>query len=180
MRTATVLLATLLLAACQGPAARPDAPATVAQVDLDRYAGHWYEIARLPNRFQSRCIADTTARYTHNADGSIAVVNRCRIADGRFDEARAVARVADADSNAKLEVSFFRVLGWRPLWGDYWILMLDPDYGYAVVGEPSRRYGWILSRTPGLPAATRARIDDRLRALGYDPRRFADTAHAAP
>lgn len=180
MNYTPVLLAAWLLAACQGPAARPGAPDTVAQVDLDRYAGRWYEVAKLPNRFQRQCVADTTAEYSRNADGSIAVVNRCRTADGRFDEARAVARVTDASSNARLEVSFFHVFGWRPLWGDYWILVLDPDYGYAVVGEPSRRYGWILARTPTLPAATRARIDERLRALSYDPGRFADTAHAVP
>lgn len=180
MRQLFILLPATLLAACQPSAVPPPALVTVAQVDLDRYAGRWYEIAKLPNRFQRKCVADTTAEYRRQADGTIAVVNRCRTADGRFDEARAVARVADAGRNAKLEVSFFSVLGWRPLWGDYWILMLDSEYGYAVVGEPGRRYGWILARTPTLPTAVRARIDDRLRALGHDPVHFEPSAHTAP
>jgi apolipoprotein D and lipocalin family protein len=162
-------------AGCHAPP--PDQPplASVAHVDLDRYTGRWYEIARLPNRFQSQCVGDTTATYSRNADGTIAVVNRCRVRDGHFDEARAVARVVDPRTNARLEVSFFSVLGWRPFWGDYWVLALAPDYDYAVVGEPSRRYGWILSRTPTLPAATRASIDRQLRALGYAPGDFIES-----
>jgi len=173
-------LAAILLAggaACHAP--RPDGTplATVTHVDLDRYTGRWYEIAKIPNRFQRQCVSDTTATYARNADGTVAVVNRCRKSDGRFDEARAVARVVDPGSNAKLEVSFFSLLGWRPVWGDYWVLALGPDYDYAVVGEPSRRYGWILSRTPTLPAATRASINKQLRELGYAPEQFADSPH---
>jgi apolipoprotein D and lipocalin family protein len=151
----------------------------VQQVDLDRYLGRWYEIAKIPNRFQSQCISDTTATYTHNADGTIAVVNRCRTRGGEFVEARAIARVADARSNAKLEVSFFSLLGWRPVWGNYWVLALGPDYDYAVVGEPGRRYGWILARTPTLPDATRAHIDRQLRELGYQPELFENSLHSA-
>ena len=175
-------LAAILLAggaACHAP--RPDGTplATVTQVDLDRYAGRWYEIAKIPNRFQRQCISDTTATYTRNADGTVAVVNRCRTREGRFEEARAIARVVDPRTNAKLEVSFFSLLGWRPVWGDYWILALGHDYDYAVIGEPSRRYGWILSRTPTLSAATRVTIDRRLRELGYGPEQFEDSPHSA-
>lgn len=180
IRYIIVLLPALLLGACQNPAARPDAPATVAYVDLDRYAGHWHEIARLPNWFQKRCVADTTAHYTRNTDGTLTVVNRCRVRDGRFDEAHAIARVTDAASNAKIEVSFFSLLGWRPLWGDYWILALGPDFDYAVVGEATRRYAWILSRTPELPDTVRGHLDQRLRELGYDPAMFVDSAHTLP
>jgi apolipoprotein D and lipocalin family protein len=175
------LLVSLLagISACSG--SRPEqAPlVTVQRVDLDRYLGQWYEIAKIPNRFQRQCISDTSAIYARNANGSIAVVNRCRNRDGQFDEARAVARVLDATSNAKLKVSFFSLLGWRPVWGDYWVLALGPDYDYAVVGEPDRRYGWILARTPTLPGATRDRINQRLRELGYRPEMFENSAHTA-
>lgn len=179
-RAARSALAAILLAggvACHAP--RPDAPplAAAAHVDLDRYAGRWYEIAKIPNRFQRQCVSDTTATYTRSADGTVAVVNRCRTRDGRLDEARAVARVVDPRSNAKLEVSFFSLLGWRPVWGDYWVLAVGPDYEYAVVGEPGRRYGWILSRMPALPAATRATINRQLHALGYAPEQFVDSPH---
>jgi len=172
----------LLLAgatACSGT--RPDhSPLpTVAQVELDRYVGKWHEIAKIPNRFQRQCISDTTATYTRNADGSIAVVNRCRTRGGEFDEARAIARVADPRTNAKLEVSFFSLLGWRPVWGNYWVLMLGPDYDYAVVGEPGREYGWILARAPALPDTTRDSINARLRELGYRPEQFENSLQGA-
>ena len=167
------------LTACSGT--RPDhGPLpTVAQVELDRYVGKWYEIAKIPNRFQRQCISDTTATYASNTDGTIAVVNRCRTRGGEFEEAHAIARVADARTNAKLEVSFFSLLGWRPIWGDYWVLALGTDYDYAVVGEPGRRYGWILARTPTLPDATRARINQQLRELGYQPELFENSLHSA-
>ena len=160
------------LTACSGTRPGHSTLPTVAHVELDRYVGKWHEIAKIPNRFQRQCISDTTATYTRNADGSLAVVNRCRTRGGDYDEARAIARVADPRTNAKLEVSFFSLLGWRPVWGDYWVLALGPDYDYAVVGEPSRRYGWILARTPTLPDATRARIDQQLREHGYTPEQF--------
>lgn len=166
-------------AACQSPSPRTSTLATVSVVDLERYSGRWYEIARIPNRFQSQCISDTTATYTLNSDGSIAVVNRCRTRGDQFDEARAVARVADPHTNARLEVSFFSLLGWRPVWGDYWVLALGTNYDYAVIGEPSRRYGWILARTPSLPDATRTRIDQQLRELDYQPELFEKSLQSA-
>ena len=168
-----------LLAGCHGMAPETSPPSTVARVDLERYTGRWYEIAKIPHPFQRQCVADTTAQYSRNPDGTIAVVNRCRKVDGTFDEARAIARVTDAVSNAKLEVSFFSILGWRPVWGNYWILALGHDYDYAIVGEGTRRYGWILSRTPTLPDTTRAQLDQRLRTLGYAPEQFENSAHAA-
>jgi apolipoprotein D and lipocalin family protein len=174
-------LLVLLLAgitACSGTQPEHSPLPTVAQVELDRYVGKWHEIAKIPNRFQSQCISDTTATYTSKEDGTIAVVNRCRTRGGGFDEAHAIARVADARTNAKLEVSFFSLLGWRPIWGNYWVLALGPDYDYAVVGEPGRRYGWILARTPTLPAATRARIDQQLRELGYRPEQFENSTQS--
>jgi len=156
--------------------AEPEPLATVPAVDIARYAGLWYEIAAIPMWFQRNCLGDTTARYTLNPDGTIDVLNRCRTRDGT-DEARGLARIVDPQSKARLEVSFFSLFGWRPVWGDYWIIALDPDYGWAVVGSPGRRYGWILARTPALDAATLAGIRERLAALGYDPARFVATAH---
>lgn len=178
-RVMVVAVLAMLLSACGWEEADTAPLATVPKVDLDRYVGRWYEIARLPNRFQNQCVSDTTATYTRNDDGTVAVLNRCRVGDGKFIEARALARVAEPRTRAKLEVSFFSVFGWRPVWGDYWVLALGPDYEYAVVGEPGREYGWILSRTPTLPAPTRAELDERLRALGYQPERFANSTHTA-
>jgi len=152
-------------------------PPTVPAVDLNRYLGTWYEIARIPHRFQQQCVSDVSATYTRRVEGGIHVLNRCRTANGKFSEARAIARVVDTDSNAKLEVSFFSLLGWRPVWGQYWILELGKNYEYAIVGDASRRYGWILARRPGLAPPVRQRLDQRLRGLGYDPRQFIESPH---
>ena len=112
-------------------------------VDLARYAGHWYEIARLPNRFQEQCAGDVAATYTPRPDGRVTVVNECRKADGQTTRAEGVARRADEKGPAsRLKVRFApAVLSFLPfVWGDYWILELDREYGYAVVGDPSRKY----------------------------------------
>lgn len=171
--TARAACLAALLIATTGFAGRP--PETVAFVDLKRYLGSWYEIAVIPNRFQKHCRADTMARYGHLADGRIEVINSCLDGDGNIDVAQGVARIVDSGSNAKLEVSFVSLFGWHLFWGDYWILDLSPDYSYVIVGTPDRRYGWILSRSPVLSADTRERIDERLRAAGYDPAAFVDT-----
>ena len=86
-----------------------------------------------------------------------------------------IARIVDASSNAKLEVSFVSLFGWQLFWGDYWVLELAPDYSYVIVGTPNYRYGWILSRTPVLSAEIHKHLDERLRASGYDPAAFVDT-----
>jgi apolipoprotein D and lipocalin family protein len=150
-------------------------PQPVAHVDLDRYVGSWYEIAKIPNKFQKQCVGGTTAEYRLREDGRIDVINRCRTANGVVDEARGIARVVDEKSNARLKVSFVRFLGRNWFWGDYWILGLGPDYEYAIVGHPERTYGWILSRTPTLDEATRSSIDAQLRAQGYDLQQFEPT-----
>ncbi len=104
------------------------------------------------------------------------VINRCTKKDGTISEAQGIAKIEDIDSNAKLKVSFVRIFGQSLFWGDYWILGLDPDYRYAVVGEPSRKYGWILSRERELSGVTMAEIDRILRNQGYDPEKFVKTA----
>jgi apolipoprotein D and lipocalin family protein len=116
---------------------------TVDKVDLNQYVGLWYEIGRYPNSFQKRC-RDSTAIYTARPDGKIDVLNSCRDEQNdRLREAKGYAWVVDSTTNARLKVSFF----W-PFRGDYWIIDLDRDYTYAVVGTPNRKYLWILSRTP--------------------------------
>jgi apolipoprotein D and lipocalin family protein len=152
---------------------------TVAKVDLKRYAGLWYEIARIPNRFQKQCAWGVTAEYTLRADGRIDVVNRCCVSGGKVEEARGLARVDDTASNARLKVSFFSILGWRPVWGDYWIIGLDEDYQYALVGAPGRNYGWILARERKLSEDTLKKIFALLRGQGYDPERFQMTRQEA-
>ena len=146
-------------------------PKTVPKVNLERYLGTWYEIASYPQRYQEGCTG-TTATYTLRDDGEIDVLNKCRkgTLDGPEDTAQGRARVLDAESNAKLEVSFF-----GPFWGDYWIIDLGPDYEYAVVGHPSRDYLWILSRTPALDERTYQGILNRLQKNGYPLDRLRKT-----
>lgn len=161
------ILALLGLSACAKPPVNraTDIPLTTeAQVDLDRYLGRWYEIARFPNSFEKNC-EGVTAEYARRDDGLISVVNTCRKGgiDGKAEVANGRARIVDADTNAKLEVSFF-----GPFWGDYWILDLDEDYSLSLVGEPQGRYLWVLARTPEISDDKRASALARLQALGYD------------
>lgn len=146
----------------------------VDNVDLDRYLGTWYEIASYPAWFAKNCTG-VTAEYSWREDGKIQVVNRCfkGSLEGKLKEANGRAKVADTTTNAKLKVSFF-----GPFWGDYWILDLDPDYAWAVVGEPKRKYLWILSRTPALDPQTLEEILSRLPAQGYDTDKLQWTPQA--
>lgn len=147
-------------------------PSTVDSVDIKKYVGLWYEIAKIPNRFQKHCKSGTTAQYTLREDGQIDVVNSCIEADGSVDRAEGLARIVDNGTKAKLEVSFFSILGWRPVWGDYWIIGLDEDYRRVVVGTPNRKYGWILSRSPQLDNEIIERLFKILENQGYDPKDF--------
>lgn len=148
---------------------------TVPSVDLERYQGLWYEIAKIPNRFQRKCARGTTAHYARRADGKIDVINRCFDKEGKVIEARGIARIVNTESNAKLKVSFVKILGVSLFWGDYWIIGLGEDYEYAIVGVPHRKYGWILSRTPSLSQEKLEVIFNILRKLGYDPENFEMT-----
>lgn len=159
---------TLLLASAAWPATllgqeRP--LELVKSVDLDRYQGLWYEIARLPNRFQDQCASNVTAEYTLLDNGRIKVVNRCELADGQIDEAEGRARRPDPDQEAALKVRFApRWLSWLPfVWGDYQIMALSDGYESALIGEPSREYLWILAREPSLP---QHRLDELLAEAG--------------
>jgi apolipoprotein D and lipocalin family protein len=141
---------------------------TVDNVELGRYTGRWYEIARYPNSFETGCMG-VTADYALREDGRISVVNTCveGSLDGNVRLIEGVARVVDRTTNAKLAVTFF-----PPFEGDYWILELGEDYEYAVVGDPSRRFLWILSREPTLDEVLYEDILGRLPEKGYDPDRL--------
>jgi len=166
------LLALLLLAGCAVPQPGPETPRTVAAVDLPRYLGTWYEVARFPNRFQDGrrhpCTA-VTATYTAREDGRIGVLNRCLDAGGR--EAHGRAYVVEGSNGARLRVSFL----W-PIHGDYWVIGLDPEYRWAVVGTPRREYLWILSRAPRLQPAEMAAAEAAAREQGFDLSRLRPTA----
>jgi len=143
-------------------------PSTVSSVNLSEYVGKWYEIAKIPNRFQKQCLRNTTATYRLRDDGRISVVNACETADGKIDSAAGVARVVDQETNAKLEVSFVNFIGFQLFWGDYWIIGLDSNYEFAVIGAPSRKYGWILSRSQTLSDTQWNEVKSILKQHGYD------------
>lgn len=149
-------------------------------VDLRRYLGRWYEIARLPTPHEKGCVSDVTASYgVIGKRGPLSVLNQCRQANGQMRAAGGVARLVDGESNARLKVSFApRLLRWLPwVWSDYWILMVDTDYRYALVGTPDRRRLWLLSRTPSLADADHEQLIACARAQGYDTAALKPTAH---
>ena len=164
-------LLTLLLGVLGGSAAAAAPLPTVDHVDLSRYAGTWYEIASYPKWFQRGCVA-TQATYALRPNGQVEVLNACREErlDGKVRQAKGKAWVVDKATNAKLKVQFF----W-PFRGDYWIVALDPEYRWTVVGDPARASCWILSRTRTLDDGTFAAIVDRVRALGFEPERLRRT-----
>jgi apolipoprotein D and lipocalin family protein len=179
MKTVLALMAVPMLTAVAEPQVRLKA---VPGMDLNRYMGTWYEVARLPFRFQDRCVGDVTATYAVQSDDSVGVVNRCRTEDGTVTEARGVARKADAGGpDTKLRVRFAPAwLSFLPfVWGDYWVIDLAPDYSYAAVGEPGRKYLWILSRTPSMEEATLQHVLEKVRENGYDLARLIRTRNSA-
>ena len=142
----------------------------VDSLDLTRYAGRWYEAARFPNKFQDQCSGDVVVHYAVRTDGRIDVVNRCRTAAGKIDEARGIGRKAgDGKNSARLEVRFApAILSFLPsVWGDYWVIGLGPEYTWAVVGTPSREYLWLLLANAGDERHSATSARSRLReAMG--------------
>lgn len=177
---AGAVVAGLIVAAAAKRRTQISQMSTVSSVDLARYAGRWYEIARLPNEFQEECAGYVSADYTIRSDGNVDVVNQCRHYDGATAVARGVARSADPQTNAKLQVRFAPAfLSWFPMvWGDYWVIGLDENYRWAVVAEPTRRYGWILSRTPEIAEVDWIAAMAVLQNNGYNPTLFIKTIHA--
>lgn len=161
-------LAAAALAA--GQTARKPGVTPIPAIDVPRYMGTWYEIAKYPNRFQKQCAGFTTASYRLRPDKTVEVVNRCRRADGAFDDATGTARQVGAPDSPVLKVRFAPAwLSFLPqVWGDYWVVDLDADYQLAAVSEPGREYLWILSRTPTVPQQAYAALLARLERQGFD------------
>lgn len=166
------MLIGLILSGCSS---RPPLQ-TAHNVDLSRYAGRWFEIAKYPNFFQRACVSDTMAEYSPLPDGSIRVVNSCRKKDGTLQRVTGTAEVVPGSGNARLKVGFG-----GPFKGDYWILDFDrKDYSWALVGHPSRQFLWILARTPEIPQATYDKIVASAVRQGYDAGRIERTRHSQP
>jgi len=142
----------------------------VPHVELERYLGKWYEIARLPFRFEDDC-TDITATYSLSKNGNISVLNEC-LKSGKLKQAKGKAKVVDKNTRAKLKVTFF----W-PFSADYWIIDLGKEYDYAVVGTPNRKYLWILSRTPQMDGELFSRIIESVKSKGFDVSKLIKTSH---
>lgn len=158
----------LVLAACNPldnqPVGNSNVPQPAKPVELKRYLGNWYEQARYEAGFQKGCEA-VTAEYAQKSDGAVVVVNSCHQGGvtGPSKTAEATARVVDGSNGSKLKVTFF----W-PIQADYWVLDRAPDYSWSIVGEPSGRYLWILTRKQSVSPRQYAALVERAKALGYD------------
>lgn len=153
----------------------------VESLDLERYQGRWYEIARLPNRFQVQCSGDVMADYELLDTRRVKVTNRCRREDDSWSEAEGVARRDSSDGReAALEVRFApRWLSLLPfVWGEYRVMALDDGYRHALVGSDDRKYLWILARRPGLSQSVFDRLVENARRQGFDVDRLTRTEHS--
>lgn len=155
---------------------------SIPSLDLTRYLGRWYEIAKFPNWFQRKCVADTSAHYSILSAGRVRVTNRCRLESGKMDEALGVARQTGSETSSRLEVRFAPDwLAFLPLvWGNYWVIDLDPEYQLVAISEPKREYLWILSRTPRVEPGRYARLLERLKLQGLDLDRLETTRQSDP
>lgn len=174
----TVAAALAVVTVAPASAQATGAVQAISELDLERYSGSWYEIARLPNRFQDRCVADVRASYELRRDSTVTVINSCRTASGDSVRVEGRARLADRRGSAsRLKVRFApAVLSFLPMvWADYWVLDLTDDYRAALVGTPDRRYLWILSREPQLDSATYDRLLSTAVAQGFDIARLQRT-----
>lgn len=171
LKIGAVALAAVWISACATkPETESMAPKTVDRVDLKRYQGTWYEVARLPMFFQRNC-AQSEAHYTLKDDGNIAVTNRCRTIEGKWEEATGTASPQIKGKTDKLWVVFdnwFSNLFPGVAKGDYWVLYVSPDYKVALVGSPNRKFLWLLSRTPQVPDSVRNDLLMKAQQQGYD------------
>ncbi|HDS1738150.1 MULTISPECIES: lipocalin family protein [Pseudomonas] len=164
----------LVLSGCATSGSDALAPNTAGPVNLKRYQGKWYELARLPMYFQRDC-AQSEAHYNAKPDGTLGVLNRCRMLDGEWIRAEGSARPQEVGHTDKLWVEFdnwFTRLAPGVAKGEYWVLYVDSRYRTALVGSPDRKYLWILSRTPSLPAWERENLLAKARQQGYDTNRL--------
>ena len=143
---------------------------TIASLDVPRYMGTWFELAKFPNVFQRKCVSNTRAVYTLNVDNTVQVLNRCRIQDGSTIEALGQAKQMGNATSPVLKVRFApEWLGWLPLvWGDYWVIDLDDQYQLAAVSDAKREYLWVLSRSPKIDQTRYAALLQRLKQQGFD------------
>lgn len=167
-----------LVMACAAHLAHATEPlTTVPALDVPRYMGTWYEIAKLPNWFQRKCVSNTRAIYVLQAEGKVQVTNRCKRESGEVDEAVGAARQIGSANSPKLQVRF--APAWLSLipvvWGDYWVVELDDNYQWVAVSEPGRQYLWILSRSPRMEPATYADLLVRLARKGLDVQKLEPT-----
>ncbi|KJK19924.1 lipocalin family protein [Pseudomonas sp. NPDC087612] len=168
------LCAGLILGGCASTGAGSLEPKTAGSVDLKRYQGKWYELARLPMFFQRDC-AQSEAHYNLKPDGNVGVLNRCQTLQGEWQEASGTATAQVPGKTDKLWVEFdnwFSTLLPGVAKGNYWILYVDDKYQTALVGNPDRKYLWILSRTPTIPALQRESLLAKARQQGYDTQRL--------
>ena len=178
MRTLTTIAFILILAVMQAYSQSKAAPVTaVSSVDLKKYSGVWYEIARYPNKFQDQCVGNTTATYTLKGTNEIEVLNKCTKKDGTATDAKGAGKIKDLSKPSKLKVRFAPgFLSFLPVvWADYWIIDLGPNYEYSAVGTPDRKYFWILSRTPEISDALYQQILRRAEAQGFEPGKVIKT-----
>ena len=182
-RNILLTLIALAILTADVPAEADDPPLrVVADVDYARYAGRWYEVARLPNRFEDACIGNITATYSVRADGRIDVTNRCLEAEKKVNVAKGIARRVKDEPPSVLQVRFAPAwLSILPMvWGDYRIMALAPDYGHALIGSSDRKYLWVLARTPKLDAATLRSLLEVAKAQGFDVSKIIEPPQGLP
>jgi len=161
---------TLASAQAQSTEIQPAPLEAIASLDVPRYMGTWYEVAKYPNWFQKRCIANTSATYALQLNGMLQVLNRCQKEDGSMSEALGAAKQVGEANSPKLEVRFAPAwLSFLPfVWGNYWVIDLDPQYQLAAVSEPSRKYLWILSRSKTVEPKAYEALLQRLKQKGFN------------
>jgi apolipoprotein D and lipocalin family protein len=170
------LTAVAQTAQTSGPESLPPV-ATIAKLDVPRHMGTWHEIAKFPNRFQAKCVANTRARYLAQTDGTVQVLNSCITADGSTIDALGLAKQVGPATSPKLQVRFAPAwLSWLPMvWGDYWVIDVDADYQLAAVSDAKREYLWVLSRTPQVNAKAYDALLDRLKAQHFNVQKLERT-----
>lgn len=172
-RLLCLILISAIVFAISSPVLADQCLPTAAYVDLCRYSGTWYEVARLPNVFQRNCRC-SVAQYLLSSEGSVTVINTCTTPQGRQRQVVGRATPVPGSGNARLRVGFGSLSNFfaQKSSGNYWIIDIAPDYSWVMVGTPDRRFLWILSRTPQLPFDTVRQLTQRACELGFDTNRL--------
>lgn len=165
-----ITAAALLAMSVMSPAFANQSVQAVNQLDLNKYLGQWHEVARKPLFFQKDCAYNVTANYSLNPNGNVKVDNSCYKADGTMKQSVGEAYVQNAPANSKLKVSFLpKAIRWIPVArGDYWVLKIDSDYQTVLVGEPDKKYLWVLSRNPQPNQQVVQEYLNYAQSIGYD------------